>query len=194
MSLAGPHFSALFTRYLRDFPNVELELRSTTHQVDMLADGVDVAVRIGVINDTSLIARKISSDRLVVVASPAFITQHGMPKDAADLKNRDCITGFADGWTPARTWPLLNGKSIEVHGRLTVDEVGLIHTAALDGLGCALLPSAYVAEDLRAGRLLTVLADEVGKEIPMHLVYVDRDFIEPKVRVFIDRAVKVIAA
>ncbi len=193
VSIAGPHFADLFTEYLRDFPNVELELRATTHQVDMLADGIDVAVRIGEIHDTNLIARKISSDRLVVVASPKFIAERGAPKNIADLRKLDCITGFADGWTPARTWPLMNGKSIEVHGRLTANELALMLAAALRGLGCALLPSAYIGQDLKAGRLVAVLANEVGKEIPLHLVYVDREYIEPKVRVFIDRAVKAIA-
>ncbi len=193
VSIAGPHFAELFTRYMQDFPNVELELRSTTHQVDMVADGIDVAVRIGEIKDANLIARKISSDRLVVVAAPQFLAEHGAPRNVADLKKLDCITGFADGWTPAKSWPLMNGKSINVRGRLTANELVLIHAAAKDGLGCALLPSAFLEQDLKAGRLVTVLADEDGKEIPVHLVYVDREYIEPKVRVFIDRAAKAIA-
>jgi DNA-binding transcriptional LysR family regulator len=193
VSVTGPHFGNLFTEFLRDFPNVELELRSTTHHVDMVADGIDVAIRIGEINDANLIARKISSDRLVVVASPGLNSEQGVLRAAADLKKKMCITGFADGWTPARTWPLLNGKSIDVHGRLTANEIALARAAALDGLGYALLPSAYVRSDLQAGRLVTVLADVVGKEIPVHLVYVDREYIEPKVRVFIDRAVKATA-
>ena len=193
VSIAGAHFAELFITFMRDFPHVELELRATTHQVDMLADGIDVAVRIGEINDTNLIARKISSDRLVAVASPQFLAEHGTPATIADLKKLECITGFADGWTPARSWPLMNGKSVEVHGRMTANELPLIYAAAKDGLGCALLPSAFVAGDLTAGRLVAVLPEEVGKEIPVHLVYVDRDYIEPKVRVFIDRAVKAIA-
>ena len=72
---------------MRDFPHVELELRATTHRVDMLGDGIDVAVRIGEISDANLIARKISSDRLVVVASPQFLAEHGAPGNLADLKN-----------------------------------------------------------------------------------------------------------
>ncbi|MGR3343409.1 MAG: LysR substrate-binding domain-containing protein [Paracoccaceae bacterium] len=82
---------------------------------------------------------------------------------------------------------------MNVRGRLTANELVLIHAAAKEGLGCALLPSAFLEQDLKAGRLVTVLADEAGKEIPVHLVYVDREYIEPKVRVFIDRAVKAIA-
>ena len=193
VSIAGPHFAELFTTFMRDFPHVELELRATTHRVDMLGDGIDVAVRIGEINDANLIARKISSDRLVVVASPQFLAEHGAPGNLADLKKLDCITGFGDGWTPARSWPLMNGKSFEVHGRMTANELPLIHAAAKDGLGCALLPSAFVAKDLVAGRLVAILPRQVGREIPVHLVYVDREYIEPKVRVFIDRAIHAIA-
>ena len=87
----------------------------------------------------------------------------------------------------------MNGKSFEVHGRMTANELPLIHAAAKDGLGCALLPSAFVAKDLVAGRLVAILPRQVGREIPVHLVYVDREYIEPKVRVFIDRAIHAIA-
>lgn len=194
VSVAGPHFSALFTTFMADFPHVELEVRATTHQVDMLSDGIDVAVRVGDIADANLIARKISSDRLVVVGSRKYLARHGVPKSLADLKKLDCITGFADGWTPARSWPLTSGKFVDVHGRLTANDLSLMHAAVKDGLGCALLPSAYVSADLKAGKLVSVLPEIVGKEIPIHLVYVDREFIEPKVRVFIDRAVKTIAS
>ena len=193
VSVVGPYFSELFTRYLRDFPNVELEVRSTSHHVDMLADGIDVVVRFGKISDRNLIARKVSSDRLVAVASPHFIAARGSPRTVAELQKLECIVGFSDGWTPAKSWPLMNGKSIDVSGRLTANELQLNYTAAMEGLGCALLPSSFVAQDLSAGNLVAVLPDKVGTEIPVHLVYVDRDYIEPKVREFIDRAAAVIA-
>ncbi|NRA86675.1 MAG: LysR family transcriptional regulator [Rhizobiales bacterium] len=193
VSIAGPHFDDLFIKYLLDFPNVELEILSTSHHIDMLADGVDVAVRIGEIDDENLIAKKISTDRLVAVASPEYLAENGMPKNIAGFKGAQCIVGFAAGWTPSKTWPLLNGKTVEIKQRMTTNEVTTMQAAALSGLGCALLPSSLVADNLENGRLLTILPDVIGKEIPIHLVYVDREYIEPKVRVFIDRAMIVVA-
>ena len=193
ISLTGAYFSGLFTDFLSDFPEVRLEVLSTTRHVDLLAEGVDVAIRIGPVRDQNLIARRLHTDRLLVVASPGYLEVRGHPGSAADLAGHDCVVGFAGEWTPSKAWPLWNGGHAPVSGRLSANEVDLLHEAALCGLGLALMPSAVVAESLYAGRLIPVLEDEVGAEIPVSLVYTDREFIDPKVRVFVDRAIDVIS-
>lgn len=192
VSMSGPHFLKLFTDFLCDFPEVRLEVQSTTRHVDLLSEGVDVAMRIGPVKDQDLIARRLHTDRLIVVASPEYLERMGTPQNAVDLSKHSCIVGFAGGWTPNNAWPRWNGGSIAVKGRLSANEVGLIREAAIDGLGCALIASAIVADDIRAGRLVPVLIDQVGAELPISLVYADREFIDPKVREFVDRAVNVV--
>ncbi len=194
VSVTGPHFLRLFTQFLCDFPDVRLEVLSTTRHVDLLAEGVDVAMRIGPVKDQDLIVRHVHSDRLVAVASPAYLHQRGSPKVAADLAAHDCIVGFAGEWTPNNCWPLRNGGQVNVRGRLSANEINLIRDAALANLGVALLASAIVAEDIEKGRLTPVLVREIGAEIPISLVYADREFIEPKVREFVDRAAPIIKA
>ncbi len=193
VSVTGPHFRDMFLGLLQDFPELSLELRATTQHVDLVADGVDVAVRVGEIADPNLIARRVSSDRLVVVGSPDYLDANGTPATAADLASHNCIVGFSQNWIPARAWPLMAGGSVEVHGRLIANQLEFAHDAALKGLGLALMPSAVIANQIRAGQLNIALADIVGRELPTHLVYVDREYIEPKVRVFIDRAAIVVA-
>ncbi len=193
VSMTGPYFSDLFTELLCDYPEVQLEVQSTTRHVDLLAEGVDVAMRIGVIKDPELIARKVHSDRLMVVASPAYLDWRGTPTKVSDLSKHDCMVSFSGEWVPSKSWPLLAGGSVRISGRLAANEIDLTRKAAIDGLGLALLPSAVAAEDLKSGQLVPVLQDIVGAEIPISLVYADRDYIEPKVRVFVDRAVKVIS-
>lgn len=193
VSMTGPYFAKLFTDFLCSYPEVQLEVLSTTQHVDLLAEGVDVAMRIGEIKDPELIARKVHSDRSLVVASPAYLKWRGKPETAADLAKHDCMVGFSGDWVPSRTWPLLAGGTVRVSGRLAANEISLARSAVLDGLGLALLPSAVIARELEAGQLVPVLWDSVGKEIPVSLVYADRDYIEPKVRVFVDLAVNVIA-
>ncbi len=193
VSIVGPYFAQLFSRYLRDFPDVALEVRSTSHHVDLLADGVDVAVRFGNIEDEGLVAKKVCSDRLVAVASPDFLKTHGHPKSIGELQNLECFSGFGEGWTPSKKWPLLNGKQFDVQGRFTANEPDLMHFAAKEGLGCALLPSSMVSKDLKTNTLAALLPEIVGAEIPLHLVFADREYIEPKVRAFVDRAAAVIA-
>ncbi|WP_159087073.1 LysR family transcriptional regulator [Loktanella sp. Alg231-35] len=193
VSVTGPHFLKLFTQFLCDFPQVRLEVQSTTRHVDLLADGVDVAMRIGPVEDKDLIVRRVHTDRSIVVASPDYLANSGTPQKASDLAKHRCIVGFAGGWTPQSEWPLLKGGSVNVGGRLSANEITLIREAALDGLGCALIGSAVVAREIQEGRLVPLLLDQVGSELPVSLVFADREYIDPKVREFVDRAVKVIA-
>lgn len=192
VSMAGSHFVELFTEFLCDFPEVRLEVQSTTRHVDLLAEGVDVAMRIGEVKDQELIARRLHTDRLIVVASPEYLDRMGLPRKAGDLSNHICIMGFSGGWTPNNAWPLWKGGTVSVGGRLSANEIGLIRKAAIDGLGCALIASAIVADDVRTGKLVPILVDQVGAELPISLVYADREFIDPKVREFVDRAVEIV--
>lgn len=192
VSMAGSHFLKLFTDFLCDFPEVRLEVQSTTRHVDLLSEGVDVAMRIGPVQDQDLIARKLHTDRLIVVASPEYLERMGTPKRASELSKMTCIVGFSGGWTPNNAWPLWKGGTVSVGGRLSANEISLIREAAIEGLGCALIASAIVVEDISAGRLVPVLLDEVGAELPISLVYADREFVDPKVREFVDRAVEVV--
>ncbi|WP_424830260.1 LysR family transcriptional regulator [Ruegeria sp.] len=193
VSVAGAHFPKLFSAFLREFPEVKLEVQSTTRQVDLLADGVDVAMRIGPVKDQDLIARLIHTDRLVVVASPDYLARAGTPSMASELRSHDCLLGFAGEWAANRKWPLQSRGAIAVDGRMASNDVSLLRQACLDGLGCALIASAVVAKDIEAGRLVPILLDEIGTELPISLVYVDREYTDPKVREFVDRAVDVIA-
>ena len=194
VSVTGPYFLRLFTQFLCDFPEVRLEVLSSTRHVDLLAESVDVAMRIGEVKDQDLIARRVHSDRLIAVASPAYLERRGTPKTASDLASHDCIVGFAGEWTPNIRWPLLNGGQVNVRGRLSANEIDLIREAAQVGLGLALLASAIVVEDIEGGRLVPVLTREVGAEIPISLVYADREFVDPKIREFVDRAALIIRA
>ena len=192
VSVTGPHFSHLFTRFLCDFPEISLEVQSTTRHVDLLAEGVDVAIRIGPIRDQNLIARTIHRDRTIVVATPGYLQHAGKPERAEDLAGHSCIVGFAGDWAPNRTWPRRDGGIVRVGGRMAANEVELVRQAALDGIGLALLPSALVADDIKAGALTPVLTAEIGADLPISIVYADRDYIDAKVRQFVDRAAKVI--
>jgi len=105
VSVTGPHFAKLFTGFLQDFPEVRLEVQSTTRHVDLLSEGVDVAIRIGPVEDQNLIARWLHTDRLVAAASPAYLERHGSPAHPEDLPNHTCIVGFAGASPTTRSWP-----------------------------------------------------------------------------------------
>ena len=104
--------------------------------------------------------------------------------------DHDCIVGFGGGRAPDRTWPLLQGGSVPVSARFASSGLDLRIAAVERGLGIGLLPYGTVTRQLREGTLAPVLEDVVGLETPLNLVFVDREFMPPRMRLFIDRAIE----
>ncbi|WP_213778679.1 LysR family transcriptional regulator [Caballeronia sp. dw_276] len=184
----------MVTRFLRDFPEVELELTLSDRLVDPIEEGYEAIVRIGPIGENlALVARPLKPYRLVTCASPAYLSEHGTPLKPADLADHECV-GFAP-W-PAdlnRQWRFhKGGRDIEatVGSRLLINDWGAIHSAALDGFGIVLGSEHAVAEDLAAGRLVRVLPDFDGPVRPMHLLYAADRRMTSKLRCFIDRMIE----
>lgn len=179
----------LFLQFAADFPEVRLEVSMTSRHVDLIGEGIDVAIRFGKITNESLVTRKLATTTSILCASPIYLQRSGVPRTTEQLARHDCIVGFAGERTPGLTWPLLSGGSIRVQARFCAEGIDLRVAAAERGLGIALIPRALVAEQLMAGKLLPVLENHVGVETPMNLVFVDRDLMPPAMRVFIDRVV-----
>ncbi len=179
----------LFVTFAQDFPEVRLEVTMTYRHVDLIGEGIDVAIRFGTVANESLVTRKLSTTTSLLVASPAYLQHRGAPSTPTQLADHKCIVGFAGERTPALTWPLLSGGSIRIPARFCAEDIGLRVAAAERGLGIALVPRALITEQLRAQHLLPVLEDQVGVDTPMNLVFVDRTLMPPAMRVFIDRAV-----
>jgi DNA-binding transcriptional LysR family regulator len=179
----------LFVSFLQPLPEIELEVRSTTRHVDLIQEGVDVAVRFGLVKDPNVVARRVGPGRRVVVGSREYLAAHGRPTTPAQLRDHACMVDFAGDALPSRSWPLLAGGSVRVKGPLAANDVSLALRSAKAGLGLALIPQALVTEEIANGSLVVVLEDSVGADAGVSVVYADREYIEPKVRVFVDRAV-----
>ena len=180
----------IFTRWLADFlvayPEVSLDVVGTDVHVDLVAEGFDVAIRSGVIEDTSLISRTLVINSEIAVASPQYLAAKGAPATAADLGDHECIIGYKGSNVPNRRWPLVAGGSIEVAGRLVTNHSGLSLQAARRHLGIALVIDRTAAALLDSGEVVHVLPDIIGRVDHARLVYPDREFLDPKVRAFVD--------
>lgn len=189
VSMVGDALDGMMLRYARDFPEVRLELVDTSRQVELIAEGIDVAVRFGPVQDINLIARRVDVgvDR-IVVASPDYLEGMGRPRSPEDLSEHQCLGARKSAW------PLRAGGRVPVSGRISASESRLLHKASLAGLGLALLPVPLVYEDLNSGALDPVLRDVLGDTAQVRIVFADREYIAPKVRVFIDRAVPALEA
>jgi len=181
------YLGRLFTTFLEQFPEVTLEMVCTHRVVDLVEEGFDVSVRIGRLQDSSLIARYLGSEKSQLVASPAFLQKHAAPAQPADLAN---LPVLAFGALPdPTTWHLVRGDErakVSVGPRFTVNDFDLVYRAVLDGIGIALVPAHVTNTDLGQGRLVHVLPEWCTPVVQYHAVYPSTRHLSPKVKAFVD--------
>jgi DNA-binding transcriptional LysR family regulator len=187
------HVAPIVSTFLNDYPDVRIELTLNDRNLDLIDEGLDVAVRIGGLPDSTLIARQVGSVRRVVVASPRYLAARGRPRVPSDLARHDTIFGMAR--SSAREWRFGKkgrGAVVRLSPRLLVDDVEAQVQAARAGRGVARVLSYQVAEELAAGRLVRLLEDFEPESLPVQLVTLSRVHVTSKVRAFIDTAAKVL--
>jgi DNA-binding transcriptional LysR family regulator len=189
-SLFGRMFiTPIVTTYLRRYPDTEVECRFLDRVVNMMDEGVDVAIRIGPLQDSSYQALPVGQVRRVVCASPAYLRQHGTPLTPADLAQHVLIS--AVGLTPSPNWPFALAEEaviVNVRPRLTVSSNDDAIVAALDGFGMTRLLSYMVAKELAAGTLTEVLREHEATVLPIHVMQHEGRHAPGKVRAFLDMA------
>jgi DNA-binding transcriptional LysR family regulator len=180
-------------RIVRDlsaqYPELEIELLLEDRHVDLVREGIDVAIRItGEAPDSGLVYRRLAPNRQVICASPDYIGRRGLPRTPDDLAHHDCIAHSARA-TP-RVWHLTGPDggqlSVPINGRPTINSALAVRQAALEGLGIIELNSYLVGDDIAAGRLVRLLPQYQPKELHFYAVYAERRFLAPKIRVFVD--------
>jgi len=187
---APPSFRTLggiAAEFLKRYPDVWLEVVCTEREVDMVAEGFDVAIRAGPLTESSLIARKLTVVKQVLVASPEYLRRCGSPRNPLELQGHATI-GLGSGPGP-RVWSLDNaGESVDVHVRLRLaaNDIDWVHEAAGRGIGIALLPDFACREDLQADRLREVLTKWSSGERPLYALYPTPRHLSRKVVAFID--------
>jgi DNA-binding transcriptional LysR family regulator len=173
--------------FARAFPGIRLDLAVTDDVVDLYATGADIAFRIGKLADSSLLAVTLGETPRRIVASPAYLAEHGTPQTAAELERHQCL-GFTFR-RAAAVWPLQSGGRLvdrEVHGSIRANNGETVRHLAVLGLGLARLGEFHVRDDLRAGRLVSVLDGAVTDTEAVHALYLGRDRMPRRVRAFLD--------
>lgn len=185
------HVAPIVSRFLNEYPEVRVELLLNDRNQDFIEEGLDLAVRIGPLADSTLVARQVGSVRRVLVASPAYLAQRGMPQTPSDLAAHDTIFGMAR--SPSREWrfgPSTQGVTVRLSPRLQVNDVETQLQAARAGRGIARPLSYQVTEELASGSLVRLLRAFEPEPLPVQLVTPSRDYRAPKVRAFLDLAQK----
>jgi DNA-binding transcriptional LysR family regulator len=181
------YISPLLPEFLLAHPRLRVSIDLSDQTIDLVSAGYDLAIRIGALDDSTLVARKLAGNHRVLCAAPDYLRRHGTPQLPADLARHECI--LLSG-TQGRqdTWRLRDrqGRDTVVHvqGRLESNFGEVIRDAAVAGLGIALHSTWHVCEDLHAGRLQVVLPDHAVADSGIYAVMPQRRLVPPRVRAF----------
>lgn len=181
------HVAPALSGFRERFPEVSIELRLDERHVNLLDEGLDLAIRIGTLPDSPLVVRRLAASRMLLVAAPAYLKRAGAPKSPADLDRHDCLC-FPPLWRDGH-WHLLAGQAearVPATGTLVSNSAEVLRAAALQGLGIAMLPAWAVSEDIRGGRLKAVLPPWAPASGSIHAVYADERRMSAKVKAFVD--------
>ena len=188
-SFGRQYIAPLLPDFLAVHPRVRVSLDLDDRVVDLVGAGFDLAIRIGVLGDSSLVSRQLAVNQPLACASPDYLRRRGSPVAPADLASHDCLlltgrNGRQDTWK----FQGRDGMSIEVRvqGRFESNYGEALRDAALAGLGIALHSSWHVHQDLEQGRLVAVLPDYPVPASGIHAVMPDRRLVPPRVRAFVD--------
>jgi len=189
VALGRMHLLPVLAEFLATFPRVDVALGLQDRPVDLLEEEIDVALRIGALADSSLIAVRVGEIRRVVCASPAYLKSRGTPKSPDQLARHDCIT-YVPAQSP-NTWVFERDQTtydVPVRSRLIVSNLESACDAARAGIGIAMAFSYQVADLVRSGELVPLLQEFMPPARPVSFVYSPNSFMPVKLRAFLDFA------
>ena len=188
LSFGVRHLAALWPAFLARYPDVELDIALIDRVVDIVEEGYDLAIRISRTGSTSHVGRKLATSRNIVCASPGYLAAHGAPTAPVDLKDHACI-GYAYAAT-ADEWRFTDGEgkahAVKVEPRVHTNNGDTAQALALAGQGITWQPTFLIGDDLRAGRLVRLMAGYEMASIDILAVYPSRRHVSAKVRAMID--------
>lgn len=188
MSFGFLHLAQAIPDFLNRFPEVEIALDMSDRFVDLVEEGYDLAVRIGRLAESSLIARRLAPIRMAVCASPDYLARRGVPAVPRDLAAHDCLGYGPAGSGPVWRFVAADGAplTVEVKGRMRANNGDALKEAAIGGLGLCYLPTFIVGADLQAGTLVSVLPGFMPTDSAAYALYPTGRHLSPKVRAFVD--------
>ena len=187
VSFGSEYLLDVLSQFMHRYPEVKMEVEFNDRIIDVVAEGYDVVIRVGEIKDTSLVARKFTSSRGIVVASPDYIKRKGCPKYAEDLMQHDCI---AYSLLPSPTqWDFYKDgerSSVTVDPRVMCNSAAIEVAMVVQGIGITRLPLFTCEQEVASGELQIILEDYDQLELDVYAVYPHRQYLTAKVRAFVD--------
>lgn len=190
----APELGRLLVQLGREHPRLSVELLADIRWADLRRDGIDVAVRAGRVIDKDLVQHRLGATDVSAVASPGYLARRGAPAALADLAAHQLLRGHGPDGTPQRWWPLRGGGRVPVDGAFACNDQRALQEAALADGGVALLDERSAARALADGRLVRVLAPQLGTRLQLHAVFTRRTLQPARVRAFVEALTRWYAA
>jgi len=183
-SLGERYISPIVRQFCQDYPKVEITLDLSNRLVDLIAEGFDLAIRTGQLEDSRLISSRVARRQFLVCATPAYLAANGTPDRLDDLKSHNCIIGSSSSWRFRHGG---QHETIRPRGNLKCNSGASVLDALLAGAGIGQLPLFYVAPHLESGELVELFADLRPEPEPIWAVYPQARHLQPKVHLLVDR-------
>lgn len=190
-SFSSKYLFDVFAQFMQRYPEVKLEIELNDRIIDVVAEGYDVVIRVGEIKDSNLVARKLTSSKVVTVASPDYLKRKGIPQRVDDLTLHDCIT-YSLLPLPSQWSFYKDGvrSSISVEPRAVCNTSALEVAMVLNGIGITRLPLFTCEQEVERGDLKIIFEDYEQMKLDVYAVYPHRQFLTAKVRAFVDFVVE----
>ena len=182
---AERYIAPALAEFTMTYPEVSIELDTSMRSIDLIADGFDIAVRTGALEDSSLIARKVGPRRIIVCGSPAYLQQHGRPSTPDELLTHNCLTLT----NTSMQWRFESPDGVRlsrVSGTWKSDNINALIAAAIRGVGLVRMTDYYMEDELKSGELESVLEDYEVRDVATWIVFPARDHLPTRVRFLID--------
>ena len=173
----------LVNNFMNKYQDIEVSAYLSNKQFDLVEEGYDLAIRLGKLSDSTMMAKKLGKRTNYLCASPKYIDKHGIPLSLSELNNHSCLLGTLDYWHFADSG---RDKSLRVSGRLRYNSCVSLADAALKGLGIVQLPDYYVQKYLKSGELVSVLDDFRAPDGGIWALYPQNRHLSPKIRLLVD--------
>jgi len=185
----GGYFLGIWlAEFLQLYPSIRIELDLSDHMVNLFEQGYDLALRVGPLADSALIARKLGISERILVASPDYLKQHGQPESPAELSQHQCIS-FGEQRSGRSSWVLTHGtqtQQVNFYSALRCDDMATTMQITQAGAGISLIPAFVCRESLESGALQQVLPQWHGPVAEFHLVFTERELMPNRVRLLVD--------
>ena len=173
----------IISDFIQRYPEVEINMVLTNQTIDLVEGGYDLAIRLGKLSDSSMMAKRLTSRTQYVCASPIYLAKFGIPHSLSELKHHNCLTGNYDHWRFIESG---KEKSVRIFGSLTCNSGYGLRDAAIKGIGLIKLPDYYIAKDLDSGDLVSILENYQEPKEGIWALYPQNRHLSPKVRLLVN--------